>query len=87
MSQQNNWLLEQRVAGGTSFASAMLRTQANAETYIKHIAGVVQEVKQLPLVVKKLRNEYEVYCNGQIVWFGRDVDVDLIRTKTDVFSV
>ena len=58
----------------------MLRTQSDAEAYIKHIVGVVQGAKQVSLVMKELRNEYEICCNEKNVWFGRDIDVDLIRT-------
>lgn len=80
-------LIKQRVSGGTGFASAMLRKNADTNRYISHIVEIVTKEKGLPLEVKETIHGYEITLHGNIVWFGRDIDVELLRgTSSTAFE-
>lgn len=81
MVKDNNWLREQRASGGTSFTSSMLRMTAETTAYVEHITKVVGEQRGLSLSVKESIYGYEVILDTHIVWFGRDIDVELLRAS------
>lgn len=82
MSTDVQWLQEQRVPGGTSFASSMLRTQADTGKYVEYIVNIVADNKDLPLTLQETMHGYEVTVGEQIIWFGREIDVELLRATS-----
>ncbi|RST77212.1 hypothetical protein D4T97_001575 [Siminovitchia acidinfaciens] len=80
MSEVRSWLREQRVQGGESLASAMFRGNADAESYLRKIVEIVEKKEDIELTVVEGLHGFEVLWYDDIVWFGRDIDIDLLRT-------
>lgn len=65
----------------------MLRTQASAEEYVNHITKLVGQRRELPLTIEQSIDNYQITCNENVVWFGRDLDVEQLRaTKVTAFE-
>lgn len=80
MSEVRKWLREQRVSGGESWASAIRRSTDDAGSYLRFITQVVENKKDVRLEVTESLHGFEVRWKGDVVWFGRDIDIDLLRT-------
>lgn len=87
MNQTRNWLEEQRVSGGYNTASSMLLKSAYAKRYVEFFVNRIYRDSGMELRVSLSHNGIEINLNNEIVWFGREVDVDLLRTvKFDLFE-
>lgn len=82
MSEITKWVREQRVPGGKSWASAMYRVNADAGSYIRKMAELAAKKECIELEVTESVYEFEVRWGEDIVWFGRDIDIDLLRTAS-----
>lgn len=82
MPENQHWLTKQRASGGTSWSSTMLRMTANTCDYVLHIADVVGRQRGLLLRVEESIYGYEIRVEDQIVWFGRNIDVELLRATS-----
>ncbi|MBD8005151.1 hypothetical protein [Bacillus norwichensis] len=74
MSDVRKWLREQRVP------DAVYGENADAELYLRKKVEIVAERENIDLIVKETSDGFEVLWYDDIVWFGRDIDIDFLRT-------
>jgi hypothetical protein len=87
MNKTRNWLKEQRVSGGYNTASSMFLKSADANRYVEFFVNRINRDSGIELRVTISHSGIEINLNNEIVWFGREVDVDLLRTvKFDLFE-
>ncbi|WP_019415980.1 hypothetical protein [Paenisporosarcina sp. TG20] len=87
MNTTMDWLKAQRSSGGYNMTSSMFLRNADANSYVEFFVSRVNREQESDLKVKFDHSGFEIVSNNQIVWFGREVDVDLLRTvKFDLFE-
>ena len=65
----------------------MLLKSADSNRYVEFFVNRINRNSGIELRMGLSHNGIEINLNNEIVWFGREVDVDLLRTvKFDLFE-